>query len=313
MAGSPSEAVVFGTLAVLNIGVAYVVLHAKPVRIPHVLVAILVGGNGLWALKVTIGHVVGFGDSWIVPLDLALNAPVFAAFAILPFFFPRRRFHRTGRRVVIGVAAAYVLLNWALLATGALSRNTVHEPLSMLVQFAPFFAGLALGTILLVDTYVTTPSDAERNQTRFLLAAYVLKLGTYALTVYVAWSDDVPHYDFELQGNVLFLPFLLLAFPLAFAAYAIVAARFREGASGTARPSASGDAFLLACVVLSPAFATNGLNELEYMVLRPLLLAYGLLEYQFLDVELRARRAGLVTMILAALAGTFLIVLRALE
>jgi hypothetical protein len=250
-------------------------------------------------------------------INLAINVPIFAAFIVFPFLFPHRRLPPRAEALLVGGALVYVLAFWTLLlVVPEWFSNSAGNLAASFAVFTPYFAGLIVGCFLLFETYRNSPSDIQRNQARYILAAYLLKTATWAWgfgatswAVVVeqrprpdpAWIVEVNH----IQGIALAVP--ILAIPIA-----LMSARWRGRAA--TRPT-SHDMFLLTFVLIGLALnplvplAPGSVNtlEIEYMLLRPLLFAFGILQYQMLDVDIRSRRAVMTVLILSGMASVYLL------
>lgn len=300
--------------AILNFCIAALFLGARPSRLPNAIAASLFIANGIFSAYSAAHHgqivYLGMFDlDALVPL--VTSAVTWAGLIIFPFFFPRRRLSARVERLVLGGAIAFVLVHTALAVfavlflpneTNTFPNNPGYVQLAY-TSFTPFFLGLAVGVVLLLDTFLSSPSRIQRDQARLILAAYLIKiagvLGLFAKELY------------RLRGRPSEIPLwlldawtILMIGALALVPIALVASRLRRSATGFGR-APSEDLFLLAFLAFGFVlwFAAP---EAEYNLVRPLLFAYGILQYQTLDVDLRERRTLVATTLIAGIAAVFI-------
>jgi protein kinase-like protein len=323
------DALVQGSLTVLNLALAALVLGVRPRRPANVVATILFLGNALGAGRLALQGVgVDFLSAQAASIfDLVVTVPTWAALVVFPFLFPRRRLSPRAERALLGGAVAFVVGHWAAIAFAiAFLRDGLtffqNSPSNFPIAvsgFTLYYVGLAVGTLLLLDTYLTAPEGSQRHQARFILVAYVLKVASILVLFATApfrvgelRPVDTP-FGLFVAWSALLLP-ALLAVPLA-----ILASRLRARSKRPAPRTLAEDAFVLAFVFGGSAALYLGNNSqfnalsAEYLLVRPLLFAYGILQFQFLEVDLRARRTLLSVAFLAAIAGVFLFVAQGLD
>ncbi len=106
-----------------------------------------------------------------------------------------------------------------------------------------------------------------------------------------------------------------IAVAAAFYAIPIALAASQARARLAGRPSRPlrEDAFVLGFLALGVALPHVGIaREIEYLAVRPLLFAYGLLNYQLLDVDLRERQGTLLAAVVPSMVALFVVLHRAL-
>jgi predicted Ser/Thr protein kinase len=301
----------YAAFALLNLCVAVLLGGVRPRRLANIVAAVMFGANAVQAAAtgVRLGFLESTGP---VPLsdslNLALNAIVFAGFLVFPFVFPRRRLSPRWERALFvgaGAWAASVAIATALFPFPYFSNNP-HHLWANLLAFTPFFGALVVGTVLLLDTYLTTPSATQRNQARYILAAYVLKLGAIGTLPPFATpiGAPIPAPFWLLVLDAALLGTALLVVPLA-----IASARLRGGG---ARAHLSADLLVLGMFPLLIVFTSGAFSEWEYSLVRPLLFAYAILRYQLLEVDVRERRAVVGATLLAGMAAVFVSVVTTL-
>ena len=293
MALPSAAAVVMAALAALNVTLAIVLLRVRPRRAANLFAAGLFGANGIVALGPLVVEVGSGGPLVVVPLNIAQRATLIPLLA-LPLLLPHRRLRPSLLSAAVALCAAIVAIDLFYAVShlyGAAPPPAWIGPLYTLV----FNGAPALGALLFLDDFLHPASVRARKQVAVLLAAYVLKLcilvpGPVAFAIL-----DQP----TIAGNVG--PFLARV-ALAAVAVLIPLSRLRRRAD---RPLAL-DVAILAAVPAGWVVATVSPDgSLEYLLLRPVLFAYAILQTQLFDIDERARRAaasGLVmTLVLGAL------------
>lgn len=301
----------------LNLSVAALVLSARPRRAVHALVAALVGTNGIFGGYTALREAGALGGVPEHLVGIVLNAPIFAAFILLPFFFPRERFGPRGRRIALGAGVASVLVTWAVLPISVAVRgiegtlNAEEDAVFGPLGWIPFSLGVTLGTFLLLGSYLAARSPALRTQVGLVLAAYGLKVSTHAFSNLEAmgylnfwpYVPDAPPWPPEVRfytSLVLMLAFF--AVPLALAANRLGARR-----RGSEPRPLGEDLFVLLFFALGPLLTLAPVvGAVEYMILRPLLLAYGILHLELIPIDVERRRPLLAVTVLAAVGSVFL-------
>lgn len=302
-------------LGLLNLSIAAMIGGVRPFRLPNLVAAAMLGANGVLAFIFGLDFATdAIGLAWAQTehrdrFIIAWNAVTVVGFMVFAFLFPRALLSRVQQRWLLWGAVAFLAINWLLLLRpGPDFDNSFNDPTLRNVSFLPFFAGLVVGSILLLNLYLSTPSPVERTQAFFILAAYAMKSSSYVSTLwYDVYSGDRTLAEYFtairlIATGALLLP--VLAIPIA-----VVASRVRG--SGPGRPVG----FDVALVV----FAAYGLTDyvadlrtilyaLEYMFIRPILFAYGILQFQLLDIDIRARRRMVGAAVLTAMATIFLVV-----
>ncbi len=312
----------WGIMALLNLAVAWLIFWSRPKGAANWIAAILIGTNTLFAVKqmLVIAGKMQAGDEFGQAVDAFLAPPPFVAFMVFPFFFPRRRLSARWEKIVLAGAAGLILLNWAWLfggfwLTGQLTlANAYYRPPFALTLYLPFFLGLAVGTILLFDTYLSSPSRIQRDQARFVLAAYLLKVGTFMSlivpNVLERWDHRFPPSPYI---GLYIAAAAIVSIPIITIAYALVRSRLRQGPAGAEARTWREDAFVVAALAIGLSLAyspESTLLELEYMLLRPLLFAYAILQYQLLDIDIRRFRLTVGTIAVTAIAALFIDIVR---
>lgn len=309
-----SEAVVWACLAVLNFAVAALLARAQPRRPANAVAVLLFAANGLLGLApgllalgvpaVLLERATWFLASWTV-----------AALLVFPFLFPHRRLPKWGEVVLFAVAGGIV---------GATAIALLAFPDSWRRLFlgggpflgytdGPLMIASAVGALLFLDTYLASPSEAQREQARFLLATYALKASATAAAVWPGFGGVLPP-ALPFAAEALRVGLLAATVAAVAVPVALASSRLRRR---TARP-ASHDAFVLGFLGLGVVFPLLGPGDslvvaLEYMLVRPVLFAYGILRYQLLEVDLRRQGALVAAAIVAGLSGLFVSVAATLE
>lgn len=319
-----TEALIWAGFAVLNLSLAVLVGRVTPRRLANGLVAVLFAANG-GASLVRVGAETGwYLDSGGSSLEYLFNLISLVPLVALPLVFPRRRLSPRGERALLLGAGLLLLPIWLVdrlyQATGFEPFLSIASSLQLLRAFDwLFFGAPLLGTLLLLDAYLSATSPIQRKQARFLLAAYGLKtsviVATLALLPPATPGGPLDVYAFvAVEGSAPMISaaalVVLLAVPLALAAARVRIAFGRGMGEGPPFPW-RGDALVLACLGLGLGLPLFGeAVELEYLLLRPVLLAYAVLHYQLLEVDLRRNRVPLAA---ALLAGTASLVALAIE
>lgn len=291
--------------ALLNAVVTALVGGVKPRRLVNAVVAVLFASNALLAL-VLAAREVGPLPRAVNLLEPFANAVSVAAFIVLPFVFPRRRLPRLGERCLFGlaacVAAAYAL---AILVPG-IGAALAPAPAEVILNL-PFTVGLVAGTLLLLEAYLGSPGRLQRDQVRFILAAYALKVAVLLpLPPPIPALASLP----DAVGAALWLAqwIAFLAVPVGLAA-----SQLRLRRAGGEPRALMQDALVLGILPLGFALRFGGApGEVEWLLARPLLIGYGLLRYQLLDVDLRERWWLLATAALAGAGAVYVVLLRSL-
>ncbi|MBI2076874.1 MAG: serine/threonine protein kinase [Euryarchaeota archaeon] len=310
-----SDAVIWGAFALFNLFLAWLVGAVKPRRLANFILATMLAFNGLFAVKECV-RAAGVVLTSVAnnAVDVLVTVPTFVAFIVLPFFFPKRLLSRRGELVLLGFGGLMILVNTALILNDPTSLlNAPTFPLFAATAYAWFFVGVVVGSLLLLNTYLRSPSPLQQNQALFLLGAYVLKLAV-ALAIIVdqvvQHNSSWPH---EYPMNVAYM--FLLAFPLAAVLVALISSRVRGTGANAPR---DGDWFLVALIALGATLYLAGyvvkgdLLPLEYMIIRPFLLAFAMLRYQMMEVDLQERRPVVAACLIAGFVAIALLSTRTL-
>lgn len=311
-----SDAVIWGAFALFNLLLAWLVGAVKPRRLANFVLATLLAFNGLFAVKECVraaGAVfTSLGNNAV---DVLVTVPTFVAFIVLPFLFPKRLLSRRGELVLLGFGGLMILVNTALILNDPTSLlNAPTFPLFAATAYAWFFIGVVVGSLLLLNTYLRSPSPLQQTQALFLLGAYVLKLAVALAIIVDQVVQHNPSWPHEYPMNVAYM--FLLAFPLAAILVALISSRVRGTRANAPR---NGDWFLVALIVLGgtlyvAGYAVEGgfLLTLEYMVIRPFLLAFAMLRYQMMEVDLQERRPVVAACLVAGFVSIALLSTRIL-
>ena len=296
-------AVAWAGLALFNLLLAAMLATAKPHRTGNLLAAVLMAGNGLFGLEQVLHIQFGFGPD---PLEqdvvMFVNTPTFFALILLPFYFPRPVGSAAFRKILLILASLFVLLNWIVIAGPPAVGNTVWDPVLSWTSFVPFFIGLPVATLILLNVYLASPSPVQRNQALFLLTAYTLKVASY----FVYLTNRVFFFGASIteETNPLvngFRATLVLAWGSVIVA--IIASRFRRREGLPHRPWRHDAMVLFLPFIVFLLFFHA--SDSEYMLIRPILVTYGILKFQLLDVEARNRLSLIGATVLTGLLAVF--------
>ncbi len=308
---------------VLNLSLAALVLRVRPRRPGNGLLACVLVLNALLAVATLAALATGVdpatprGQAFVV-LAYFVNLASTLPLAFLPLVVPWPR-GATWRRAVATVAVALFLAEGFRIGAGLAQLLAGRAPTD-LVEF-PFGTFLIhgsaiLGTLLLLDATLASTGPFQRRVAATLLAAFVLRLtaqGVPTLVPGLAWPPAVgrvvdahsePGVILATQALGVAVVVAALAVPLA-----LVSNRLCKGA-GTG--SLAGDALVAAMLPLGYVLGwTLQVPAIEYTIVRPILLAYGILQFQMLGVDARRSEGILGAGILAGLLAVFVLAGRA--
>lgn len=215
---------------------------------------------------------------------------------LLPFVFPERRVGRRGLIVIGGIVA--------LLLAPALFDRSLEFIFGKKIwwPWMPRFDKLlitisgSLGAILILSTYLKATHTAQRKQARLLLAAFVLKMAAWFNTPMrwwtMDWSRPASFQDIGFAAILTNASTEIGRISTVFASIAVVvalASALIRGRYGLRPPVPLGDvAFIFAFFSLGFLLHPLGISwDFEYRLVRPLLLAYAVLQYQLVVLDLR--------------------------
>ncbi len=177
---------------------------------------------------------------------------------------------------------------------------------------AAMLVTILIGTAVLLYTYLDTPSPRQRGKSRYLLAAYLLTACSLTLPLgdVITGSASLPGVDGGTPNPWLAaLWVLILTVPLS-----LLSSRVRAIAKGSPMRPASHDAFVLAAAAYGLLTPYAGVPQvIEYMLVRPILLAHGFLLYQIVDVDAARLRAVLAASGAGALVSLLIVLPRFLQ
>ncbi len=290
--------------ALLNTGLAVLSFRIRPTRLAHVLLGVLFLSNAATTARDAVSLATGW-EAGGAALAGSLDAPSLVALAFLPWFFPDRRLGPRAERSLLLGGGVYVLGLVAFLYSPAPATNPGQLGSSLLRGLVPY-AAFAVGVRLLASSYTAGGSWVTREQARIVLAAYVLKTAS-SLSALVTAVAPGPHRLADLWTSWPgFLSIGALAYGLTAAAALIASSQpKRRRLAGPAARRA--DLFLLSFLLLGLTLGLGAAVDqsvrstfrLEHLIVRPLLLAYGILRLQILETDLRAH-APLIGATLAA-------------
>lgn len=289
MALPSADAILAMSLAALNITLAIVLLQVRPQRAANLFAAGLFGANGLVALAPVLMELGVTAPALAISAAIAQRATLIPLLA-LPLLLPHRRMR-------VPLIAASVLAGSAIVTLDlffVLTASEVPPPPWADALYVLLYNGApALGAFLFLDDLLHPSSARARKQVAVLLAAYVLKL-----CVLVPSPALLP---------VLGQPTLVASigpFAARVALVAVVALILVSRLRGRAARPWAFDLAILACVPLGWGISQLGTDgPLEYLLLRPLLFSYAILQTQLFDIDERARRAAASGLVVALVLG----------
>ncbi|HEV8361169.1 MAG TPA: serine/threonine-protein kinase [Candidatus Thermoplasmatota archaeon] len=328
------EPLAFGILALLNLGLALLVARARQPTLASKLLVLMFALNGAAALGRAV--LVSEADA-IARANLPLSALGVLAYdvnvlslvplAVLPIAFPWRRLRARGEAAVLALAvslaavaiAANVVDSWdpsrdGLPPAWAWLGNAAVASFSLLM-----IAGGSLGALLLLHAYLVERGAKERAQTQLFLAAYALRIGLFAgpagFAPRVALGVDPSRsLTSALLTPIGFTNWLLITAAFLAIAGALTVRAVRDRKDGArVRQHAVILGFLAlgasGLLLLSDPAGDSDRGAVDYLLVRPLLLSYGLLQVQLIDVDLRRQRALLLAVLLCAMGGVSLVMI----
>lgn len=317
---SPADLILISlALGALNLVLAAMIGGVRPRRLPNLVAAALIGANGIISILAAYGSYrdnydfPGASNSpFLIRSIIGFNVMTTVAFIAFPFLFPRPLLSASRQRLFLVLCGGLLMFNWILLfIPGPSFVNDFSDPILRYTIFFPFFAGIVAGTFLLLDAYLSTPSLTLRTQSLFILAAYVMKCSSYVMALWQSAYDGSVAFETLAQTERLIataaLATAVLAVPVA-----LLSSRLRGSAARAGPRPFRHEILLLACACIG-LIGLNGVllnvfNALEYLMFRPILFAYGILQFQLLQVDLRARKGIVTSAILVIMATVFLVV-----
>jgi len=300
------------TLGVLSATLAALVLRGRSRTLGHWMVAILFGANAIVAFsRVMFGTNAAAGGAPAATFEAFGHSISLVPLVVLPFVFPRRVLRPVAERWLIVATAALALSPVTL---EALRATGVRVPIIAMVNadivyMAVVYVVLSVVPVMLLRLYLSSKSQVERELSLLLLGAYLLKAAFTLATLRAPWSlaqpvtawlSVEPWYRLRdwmgiIDGAaLLFLPAAVLA--------TLTWARARD--LRAARERARDDAWLLGLIAGSFVLGLVGFpTEVEYLLLRPLLVAWAILRFGFLDVDVRRNNVLIGVAILSSFAG----------
>lgn len=249
---------------------------------------------GLFALNASASALL-FARDVGLPVGMStgfyLNILSFAPLALLPWFAPFPRLSPRGRVVLVCAITALTLYSFTGAIMGAIPGDRLV--FVVLVSLPP-----AVGCLLLADAHATSTSPAQRSFAAMLLAAYVLKIAANDL----AWFM-YPGRREGLEGALAIVPLALLGGALLTFGASLIR-RIRSagiGSVGTSELLVVGALTAGAYLATQPEFD----ESVEYLLLRPLLIAGGIIGVAFAEIDIREHRGLLGLGILAVGTGLF--------
>lgn len=313
-----ADAVFFVITAAFNLGLAVLVLATRKRGAANGLTGALFLLNAVASLLAA--PVVGTRPFLASFLHVIAQYSTFAILLVLPFAVPYRRLPARTMRVLVPALAVACAAPFAVTAFVTFLRGSPQWCGTDAVFALLYFGTPVLGTLVLLDAYVGSPPGRARNQARFFLAAYAMKLAQFvpgfgaalrfqnsdsmfcALT-----SPGFPHVFALRVGLSLVAGAALMGLLVA------LAAQWMPWRRATRTRSLFEDLSVLGIAALGSAVLVPGVpDELEYLVLRPLVLGYALLSTQLLDVDVRRMRAAVAVVIVSASGAIYIVAVRAL-
>lgn len=297
-------------LGILNAVLAWLVWRARPRAAASVVLTWLFGLNAAQASLFALGSP---QQETLLGLALFSNIATFVPLAVLPFVFPSPRVPPRARLAIAALVALFlapVMLDALSVAVGRRITFFADIPLLALAGAAI----VSIGALLLLDAYLGASGQAQREQARYGLAAFGLKLGAAlgasSILPWVApvgpYPDAVPAGFDSPQALTLLVAALVWHATLFAIPIAILVARIRKRDTS----ALGGDALVLGAIVGMALVTTlvgfAAVEVFEYLLFRPLLLAYGMLRLQILPVALPRQRGFLAAGLVAAVGATYL-------
>lgn len=310
-----------GTLSLLNLVLAVLVLSVLPRTCGHRLLALWFAANGLAEpILAFLGNDLTGDITQTAPFNiLAGSARGIALLTgipiiLLPWVYPRpilsTRQWRLALAVILPTFALGLLIS-AVAPSFWLNLIGLDRPANWIVQMTNVVVtgGLVAGVFVYLHQYIHTKSDVHRGQVRWFLAAYVSTLGTY-LVVYPGNFDQFleAHRHWETWGAVVNMAAsaLLSALGAGYLVAKLVAHRIISAIKWNAAQIGS-DLFILAALGVGVLIPLSQLpDNLTWLLLRPLLFTYAVLRYNLLDVPVRSR-TGLLGGVFLLLAVAFVL------
>lgn len=307
----PLDTFLWSGAAALNLLLAWLVLSARPVTTVHRLIAVVFIGNAIPLVGFVAADAGLLLERHVHEWSRGLDLITVLALLALPLAYTRRL--GRGAWTIMGAASLIALTAGAYLtyetyqlwATNG-GRGTTWSDHGFLGQtlltHLPFRLAHIVGIVVFLSVYLDTPHTLRRRQAQFFLAAYLLSAATWTFSPLTSGAFvgifSLPYRLFLFAA--LFVP--ILAVPVALASRRLRRSEKDTDVRGHLFVLAAAAAgFLLAFVPDSP----RPWGVLTPWLLRPLLLAYGLLQFQLLDSELRARLPLLYGTMAAGLATVF--------
>ena len=325
------EILLYASTAVLNLVLAILVARTRPRRPGNGLLTLIFALNAAFAAYAAAAVVLTpllYADPSGHPVRLVifrlvsivLNYATLVPLALLPFVLPWPRVGVRARRAVLAVAlilyavtvglSTFEFVDWA--RTGFPAR--VPPGITLISGNLLIHGGAVMSTILFLDATLAARGPLERRIGAVLLAGSILRvastgIGTVAapLLRHAFGGFEGPFGPF---GGPTFVVMTILFLGLVCAALAVPAAllvnRLRGGVGAG---SVWADLLVVAMLPVGLALAwVLGAPTLEYLLVRPIILAYAILQFQMLGTDVR-RSEGLVgTGILAALLSLYILV-----
>lgn len=313
------QVVFYAIAAAFNLALAALVLATRNRGAANGLTAALFLVNALASiLTAPVQGILPFPLSF---LHVLAQFSTFGILLVLPFAVPYRRLPARVMRVLVPGLMAACALPFAVTSVVTYYRGS-PQWCGMDLLFSLLYYGTpVLGTIVLLDAYLSSAPGRARNQARFFLGAYAMKLaqfvGGFAAAVQLSYrpamfcleesalfgAAQAARIAFSLAAGATFLA-LLLALAVAWTPW--------RRAERTRTPWE--DASVIGIAALGfVVFAPGVPSELEYLVLRPLVLGYALLSTQLLDADVRRNRAAVAVAVVAASGAIYFVAVRALS
>lgn len=296
------------TLVALNLVFAVLVLSARPRTLAHWLMALWFTANGI-AVALILNFIQGptlaeRPTAWLhVPLQASTMVPI----VMLPFLFPRRLIKKP---MVIALLTATIVIALIGAATSLLFLSTQIRDFAAIAQSVDMLThlGLAIGVIVYTEHCCRAASTtASRNVSRWFLAAYASTAATILLNSWGPLANTLTSpFSFTFVMNLLATGtgtigvVFALGYSFTRIMYGMLSSRSKQGArAGIALlPITLGTAAGV-LIFLSPLP-----NQWNWLLLRPLLFTYAIVQFQFLDVPYREQMGLIGAAIVLLLAAS---------
>lgn len=302
-------------LAGLNGSLATLVFAARRTT-AHALLAALLGGNALaailWAASALAGR-----EPVTALLAFSVNSLTLAPLAVLPLVVPRRRLTPARERGALAIAAVVSLAAPALelarllgFEPPALVEHLVTAPWMLLVWLVP-----SVGTLVLLDAHLSARTRGERTETRFFLFAFLAKcaivvggfpLAFDATALYEGAPATPGAPGYALWSGAAFVAWAAPRVALLAAPVALLASQVSKRAGE--RRAAHDVALALPLALVAAVPLGLPAIELEFLLLRPLVLTYALVRVRFLGIEAKREAGALGVALVLSGACLFLVV-----